>query len=235
MDIYELMEKGGALMIPILLASVIAAMAFFERTWSLQRRSVVPGGFIRALRNLIGRRDLDTAETLCAENGSSFAHVVQAALRHRGGGRALMKEAMEEAGQLETVRLGRFVGITGTVATISPLLGLLGTVTGMIKVFKDVAELSDPQINVLARGIWEALLTTGAGLTVAIPSFLGYRYLLSRVDLLATEMEEQALEMLDAITAERTLAPNEPVRPVRAGTIERDDDGGARDDDGERS
>lgn len=199
MTLYELLEKGGALMYPILIASVVAIVTFIERLWSLQRRLVVPQGFVRALRNLVQRGELGTAETLCAENGSAFAIIAASGLRHRGAGRAGMKEAMEETGQLEASRLGRFVGLTGTVATISPLLGLLGTVTGMIKVFKDVAQQADPQINVLARGIWEALLTTGAGLTVAIPSYLGYRYLLSRVDLLATEMEEQALELLDVV------------------------------------
>lgn len=215
MTLSELLEKGGALMYPILLACAVAIVAFIERLWTLQRRNVVPQGFVRALKNLVRRGELGTAETLCAENGSAFANVASAGIRHRSGGRAGMKEAMEETGQIETARLGRFVGVTGTVAAIAPLLGLLGTVTGMIKVFKDIAEQADPQIAILARGIWEALLTTGAGLTVAIPAYLGYRYLLSRVDALATEMEEQALELLDVVTGQAP-APAEGERPERA-------------------
>ena len=218
MDLYDLMEKGGVLMYPILLASIVSAVAFFERLWSLQRRLVIPQGFVRALRNLVRRGDLGTAETLCAENGSAFAIVSAAGIRHRLGGRARMKEAMEEAGRVETAKIGRFVGITGTMATITPLLGLLGTVTGMIQVFKDVADKADPEIGVLAGGIWEALLTTGAGLTVAIPSYLGYRYLLSRVDRLSTEMEEEGVALLDAASLPGVGAPGPDPAPIAAET-----------------
>ena len=218
MTLYEMMEKGGVLMYPILLASLISLVAFFERLWWLQRRYVIPQGFVRALRNLVTRDDLGTAETLCAENGSAFAKVAASGIRHHRAGRPRMKEAMEETGRMETARIGRFVGITGVVATITPLLGLLGTVTGMIQVFRDVASKQNPEIGVFAGGIWEALLTTGAGLSVAIPSYLGYRYLLSRVDLLANAMEEESVSLLDAVTevSETAGAPTAPA-PARVG------------------
>ncbi len=206
MSLWELMDKGGALMVPILVAFFVASTTFLVRVWFLQRRLVLPDGFLRALKNLLARGRAADAETLCAENGSAIAKVVGAGLRLRDQGRERMKTAMEELGRLQVARLSRFVNVVGTVATIAPLLGLLGTVTGMIKVFKDVAQQADPQIGVLARGIWEALLTTGAGLTVAIPSYIAYRYLLSRVEHMSAEMEEQALEVLDATPA-RAASP----------------------------
>ena len=204
-----MMDKGGALMYPILAAFFVAALTFLVRVWFLQRRFVLPAGFVRALRNLVERRRLADAETFCARNGSAFARIAGTALRVQGQGRDRMKTAMEELGQLEVARMSRFVNVVGTVATIAPLLGLLGTVTGMIKVFKDVAQQTDPQIGVLARGIWEALLTTGAGLSVAIPSYVAYRYLLSRIDILSAEMEEQALIFLDEMP-EGAGVPSEP-------------------------
>jgi biopolymer transport protein ExbB len=210
MSIYELLEKGGILMVPILLASVLALVVFFERLWVLQRRRVVPSGFTRAVFSLIQQRKYTEAESLCLENGSPLANVFATGLKHRGKRRELIKETMEETGELELATLERFVQVVSTVATVSPLLGLLGTVTGMIKVFKDVATQADPQINVLAGGIWEALITTAAGLTVAIPAYAMFRYLMSRIDRFSHEIAEQALRAVELIDDEATAGSKEP-------------------------
>ena len=202
MSLYELLEKGGALMIPILGASVIALAVFFERLWVLQRRRIVPAGFTRAVFSLIQQRKFTEAESLCLDNGSPLANVFATGLKHRGKSRELIKETMEETGELELAALERFTQVVSTVATVAPLLGLLGTVTGMIKVFKDVAEKADPQINLLAGGIWEALITTAAGLTVAIPAYAMFRYMQSRIDRYSLEMAEQGLRVVELIDSD---------------------------------
>ena len=212
MSMVELLEKGGVLMIPILAASAIALAIFLERLWTLRRRRVLPAGFLRAALALIKQRKFGEAESMCLENGSPFANVMTAALKHRGKRRDLIKETMEEAGELEIADLERFTNVVSTVATVAPLLGLLGTVTGMIKVFKDVANQPDPQINVLAGGIWEALITTAAGLTVAIPAYAMYRYLVARVDRYAHELAEQGLRVLELVD-EDALTKREDPRP----------------------
>lgn len=193
-------------MYPIMLAGAAAVFVFVERSWALQRRFIAPDGLVRALTSLVQRGDFATAETTAVENDTPFARVAVVGLRARLGGRAAIKEAMEETGQIEASRLTRLVGVAGTVATVTPLLGLLGTVLGMIQVFQDVAEQIDPQIGVLARGIWQALLTTGAGLTVAIPSFLAYRFLLGRAERLSVEMEERSLTLLELIISHQGAA-----------------------------
>lgn len=199
MELYEFLKKGGILMIPIIAGSVIAVAVFLERVWSTRRGIVMPLDFMRGLLTLIKNRDWSGAKSSCASNGSQFATIATSALSHVGEPRPVIKESMEEAGQLEAAAMDRYLGIIGVVSTLSPLLGLLGTVTGMIKVFQDVAQKVNPQISVLARGIWEALITTGAGLTVAIISFLLLKYLQSRNARYALEMEESSLRVLDAI------------------------------------
>lgn len=209
MSMVELLEKGGVLMIPILVASAVALAVFLERLWTLRRRRVIPPGFVRAALSLVQQRKFTEAESLCLENGSPFANMITSALKHRGKRRELIKETMEETGELEIADLERFTNVVSTVATVSPLLGLLGTVTGMIKVFKDVASQPDPQINVLAGGIWEALITTAAGLSVAIPAYAMYRYLTSRVDRYSHELAEQGLRILELVD-DQALGEREP-------------------------
>lgn len=211
MTFWELMDKGGVVMYPIFFFSVVGIVVFIERLWSLQRRFVVPPGFVRALRNTVKRGDLANAETLAAESGTAFANVATAGIRHYPDGRSRMKEAMEERGQVEVAQLSKLVDVCGTVAAIEPLMGLLGTVFGMIKLFKDVADKVDPAIPDLARGIWEALITTAAGLSIAIPVYIGYRYLMGRVDNLAAQLEAEALELLDVLSPPAGRPSTEPV------------------------
>jgi biopolymer transport protein ExbB len=205
MELFDFVKKGGILMIPILALSVIAATVFFERLWALQRRKVVPPGFCRALISLLRQRKISEAETLCNQSDTVIAAVALTGLKHTGRARGLIKETMEETGQRAISELERFTGAVATVATVAPLLGLLGTVTGMIKVFRDISEQSNPEIGALAGGIWEALITTAAGLTVAIPAYAMHRYLMGRIDRLATEVAEQALEIIDLIEADAAV------------------------------
>ena len=143
--------------------------------------------------------NFEAAETAYASDTRPMARIMLAALRHRGARRSELKEIMEEAGAVEIPRMGRSIEAIGTIAAVAPLMGLLGTVTGMIEVFQRVSSTADPKINELAGGIWEALVTTGAGLSVAIPSFLAYRWLDAMVERRTQLLQESSLEVLDVM------------------------------------
>ena len=199
-EVYDLLAKGGWLMVPILFCSVVVLAVLIERLWFLRRERVLPTGLLDKVRELIASSRLNEAQSLCEGNDSSLGAVLSAGLGQAGKPREVIGEALQEAGRLEAAALERFVGVVGTIAAIAPLLGLLGTVTGMIKIFQRVTTegVGDPRM--LAGGIWEALITTAAGLTVAIPAYVAYRYLLSRADALVLEIENGATTVLRGIT-----------------------------------
>ena len=199
MGIYDFLEKGGVMMIAIGLVSIVALTAFLERLYALSRNRILPSDLTRTLLKLVNEGNYSQAETACLKSDSSVSQIAYVAVKHRGQTRRVLKERTDEKGALEVARLERGVGVVGTMATIAPLLGLLGTVTGMIQVFKKIASETDPQIDVLAGGIWEALISTGAGLTVAIPCYVAYRYLLARVDQSALQLEETTIDLIDAM------------------------------------
>jgi len=201
-------QRGGILMYIIAACSVIALAIFLERLWSLQRSKVVPGSFVQKVRDLVSKGKASEALILCQNHPSSVAAVFASGLKRIKDTRAVIKESLEEVGRHEAASLERFIGVLGTVAAISPLLGLLGTVTGMIRVFQDITTRGVGNPADLASGIWEALITTAYGLVVAIPTLVAYRYLSSRADRLVLEMEEDALELIDVIE-EQAGAPGE--------------------------
>lgn len=187
-------------MYPLGLCFLAATAMYFERLWALGSIRVRPAGFVQMLLRFIQSGDYEKAETACVQSQSTIAQIAFAALRHRNLTRSELKEVAEEKGALEVARLERGIGVVGTMASIAPLLGLLGTVTGMIQVFQKIAEETDPEIGVLAGGIWEALVSTGAGLTVAIPCYIAYRHLLSLVDKTALQLEETTIEIIDSLS-----------------------------------
>lgn len=210
MNLAELFDQGGALMWAILAASVVGVAVFLERMWSLQRAKVLPRAFVDRIRALVSKRKLSEAQLLCEENGSSIALLMAAALRtyKHSKSRASVKEAVEEVGNREVAHMDRNVEIVGTVASVSPLMGLLGTVIGMIRVFQDFVEkfgTSSVGPDTFAQGIWQALITTAFGLTVAIPMLLAYKFLQGRNDRLIVAMEEDAMGIVDLLEdAQRT-------------------------------
>jgi len=195
----DIVSKGGPLIIPIFLCSVFALTVFIERMVALRMDRIFPPRLADAVMELVGNGQYDAALSLARQHRSPLSALVVSCLESRTLGRSQAKERMEEVGTVEVAALARYVSTLSTVATVSPLLGLLGTVTGMIKVFKSVAAVQDPQISQLAGGIWEALLTTVAGLAVAIPSYLAFRYLESRINKVATAMQEYGLRMLEHV------------------------------------
>jgi len=203
-DAYEFLAKGGVVMLPIALCSVIALTIFLERIWVLQRERIIPKQFLALLTKALGEKRWERAVSLCDSNESTISKIARRGLDYLGQDRELVKGAMQEAGRREASYLEKFVGALGAVASVSPLLGLLGTVTGMIKVFGDVAEQfkDGAQLNagLLANGIWEALIPTAAGLTVAIPAFLAFKYLMSRIDHFLVELEAQSSALVDLVS-----------------------------------
>lgn len=195
----EIVKSGGWLMLPIIICSVISAAIIIERLWVLQPRRVLPKNLTRQVWDWVSKNQLNHSHIQSLHQGSPLGEILAAGLVNRHREREIIKESIEDAGRQVVHDLERFLNSLGTIASISPLLGLLGTVIGMVKVFAAITTHGVGDPTVLAGGISEALITTAAGLTVAIPSLIGYRYLRGRVDALAVRMEKEALTMVEAL------------------------------------
>ena len=195
----EFVQSGGWLMAPILLCSVAAMAIIVERLWSLQRERVVPSDLAARAWEWVRTGTLTEERIQALREGSPFGRILAAVLASRHLDREMMKEYIEEVGRHVAHELDRYLNALGTIAAISPLLGLLGTVIGMIKVFAVITAQGVGEPRVLAGGISEALVTTAAGLTVAIPSLLFHRVLRGRVDELVVTMEREALKLVGAL------------------------------------
>ena len=195
----EIVIAGGWLMVPILLCSVIALAIILERFVALNRRRVLPPGLPDQVQRWAAQEVLDRQYIEELRLSSPLGRVLAAALDHRDRGRDLIKEAVEDTGRQVVHSLERFLNTLGTIAGITPLLGLLGTVIGMIRVFSAILMHGVGDPNEMAGGISEALITTAAGLTVAIPAFFFYRYFRGLVRDYVLQMEAQALLLMQAI------------------------------------
>jgi biopolymer transport protein ExbB len=205
--VLELFQAGGWLMYPILLSSIIAAGIIAERLWTLQRRKVIPEKLMTGIWNLLTNDQLTEQNINEIEQGSPLGKVLAAGLVNRHLSRELVRESIEETGRFVTHELEKFLNTLGTISTITPLLGLLGTVIGMIKVFTAITTVGVGDPTVLAGGISEALITTAAGLSVAIPSLIFYRYLKRKIDELVVGMEQEAMKLVEVLHGERNLRP----------------------------
>lgn len=198
----EWFTKGGPVMWPILICSIAGLAIFLERLYSLQKSKVVPTEFLNKINILVQDRKIVEAKTLCGENRSSLSQILGVGILHHGKSRDRIKEALQEVGKIEALALAKYVGALGTIAHISPLLGLLGTVTGMMRVFQVITEKGVGNAQSLAGGISEALITTIAGLIVAIPTLVAYRFLNARIKAFVTEIEEHSLRILEQISVD---------------------------------
>jgi len=203
MALKELLARGGYLMYPIGICSVVALWAFIERFWQFRRASIDAGEFTAGIRNLIRNKRITESITLCKETPGPVAAVLHSALLCHGQARAAILEAIQRTAQFELPRLEHNLPALATVARVAPLLGLLGTVTGLISAFQ-VIEKQAPFIQSasVAKGIWEALITTAFGLVVAIPCQIAYDYLTSRVRSFAADMDRSAADIVDLVAEE---------------------------------
>lgn len=195
--------QGGAVMFVLLGCSVLALTIIFERSWSLRRSAVIPAQDIDAIEQTIRSGKVAEAVQICQNRNTAMSRILWVALKNRGVSRPVMKEILEETGRQEVAHLERYIGILGVIAAISPLLGLLGTVIGMIEVFHVVSIEGVGKADVLAGGISKALNTTAVGLTIAIPALVAYRVFESRVDRLVLEIEQHALRFVELLKGER--------------------------------
>lgn len=202
----DLVIKGGPFMYPIVFCSVVALAIFMERLWVLRRKLIIPKDFITKVEDLVQRNKIADAIFLCKGNGSSIARTFLAGLKNTGRGMWLVKEAIEEKGRREGVILERNIGVLLTIANLSPLLGLLGTVSGMIKTFNAISVYGVGGPAPLAGGIAEALITTAAGLLVAIPTLVAYRFILDKAQILIFEMEESSIKLVDTMESTKDNA-----------------------------
>lgn len=199
----EFFKAGGPTMWPLLLFSIVAMAISAERFWSLQSKRIAPRGLVNQIWQWEQSGQLDARRIQDLRRASPLGRILAAGLVNRRHDRAVIKESIEEVGRHVAHDLERFLGALGTIATASPLLGLLGTVLGMIKIFSVVSTQGVGDPGLLAGGIAEALITTVTGLFIAIPSLILYRFFRSRVDDLVITMEQEALKMVEIMLGER--------------------------------
>jgi biopolymer transport protein ExbB len=201
--VFEIIKSGGWMMFPIILSSVIAMAIIVERFWSLQRKKILPPELLSQVRKLYIDNKLDDATLRKLRVSSPLGYVLAAGLANSLQHRGVIKDCMEEAGRKVAHDLERYLNALGTIAAVGPLLGLLGTVFGMIEIFSSLMKHGAGDPASLAGGISVALITTAAGLTVAIPSLIFHRYFERLVDEYVVSMEEEALKLIDILHGDR--------------------------------
>ena len=197
--VFELIQKGGFFVYPIILCSVIGLAIFLQKMWILRSKNIIPELFLEQLYSFLSQGKLDEAEVYARANNSSIARIALAALESSEKPKEELREEIEEAGRKETLELMRYTEGLGTISSVSTLLGLLGTISGMIKIFKVIADKPIVNPPELAGGISEALYTTAFGLLVAIPAFIAYKYIVGRAEELISLMEEESRKIMEYI------------------------------------
>jgi biopolymer transport protein ExbB len=201
--VFEIIKAGGWVMVPILCASVVATAITLERFWSLQAERVSPRDLVAQVWQWLRTGSLDDRKIQNLKLGSPLGRVLAAGLVNRQHDRSVIKECIEEAGRHVAYELERYLNTLGTIAAISPLLGLLGTVFGMIEMFSTLRTHGAGDPSALSGGIAEALITTAAGLTVAIPALYFHRFFRGRVDALVITMERESLKLVEVLQGVR--------------------------------
>ncbi len=199
---FEIVKAGGIMMGPLILASIIAAAIFLERLWTLQEKRVLPTELTDKVWRWVEQRQIQDKHIFALQQNSPLGKILAAGLANRHRDRSIIKESIEDTGRHVVHELDRFIGTLGTIASLSPLMGLLGTVLGMIRTFNAITTEGIGNPAALAGGIAEALITTAAGLTVAIPALIGYRFLRSKVERLVVQMEKEAIKLVLAMDSQ---------------------------------
>ena len=212
----ELIKAGGWVMVPLIAIAIVATAIILERFWTLRRREVLPPGLGEEVREWAKGRALDPRHVDVLRRNSPLGEILAAGLDVRHRPREIIKERIEDVGRHVAHRLERFLNTLGTIAAVGPLLGLLGTVFGMIQMFLDILTAGVGDANQLAGGIGQALISTAAGLCVAIPALIFHRYLRGRVTGYIIDMEKQAIALMDALDAAAPAAgAPKPARMVK--------------------
>ena len=201
---WEIVRAGGWMMGPIILFSIIAAAIILERLWTLQDRRVLPPDLTKRVWQLVEANQVNDQVIAALAQNSPLGKVLAAGLANRHRTREALMERLEDAGRHVVHELERFINTLGTIAGVAPLLGLLGTVGGIIQSFNAINSGGTGDPRMLSGGIAQALVTTAAGLCVAIPALIGYRYLRGRVDRIVIEIEKDAIMLADALESQQS-------------------------------
>ena len=217
-SLFDLILKGGIVMIPLGICSVLALAMATERFLSLTRKKILPPEFVTGVKGVFGGAgDIEKAVAYCEERPSPISNVFRAGISRVRQGTASIEKAIEDAGMREVDKLKRSLRPLSSIATVAPLLGLLGTVYGMISAFQSASAMGVGKADRLATGIYEALVTTAAGLTLAIPVLVVYQILCSRVDKLVDHMDDEAIDFLEYAAFGKSV-PKE-AQPVKADNV----------------
>jgi len=203
--VFEIVRSGGWLMLPIILCSIIAIAIIIERFWTLSPTRIAPRNALAEVWGKIKHNQLDVTQLRELRMSSPLGQILAAGLVNAKAGRTVMIESIELAASHVVHDMERYLGTLGTIASISPLLGLLGTVFGMIQVFQETVNVGNGNISVLAGGIAVALITTAAGLCVAIPSLFFHRMFMRKVEALVVELERESIKLVDALHSNRAV------------------------------
>jgi biopolymer transport protein ExbB len=201
--VLDLLKPGGMVMFPLLLCSVLALAIIIERFWTLRVSRLAPKDLVNELWGWIKRKELNSKKLRELKDAAPIGRILAAGLVNAKHGREIMKESIQDEASHVVHEMERFLTTLGSVAAIAPLLGLLGTVVGMIKVFSQLQLEGAGNAAALAGGISEALITTAAGLTVAIPALIFHRYFTRRVDEIVVDMEQDALRLVEIVHGDR--------------------------------
>lgn len=198
------LQKGGVIMYLILLCSIVALAIFIERLWQLHYARINTAKFMTEISATLRNNKIKEAIDICSRTGGPVANILKAGILKHDRPKAEIKEAIEDAGIHEVPKLEKNIGALATIAHIAPLLGLLGTVLGMVRAFQIIEQKAAAAYSVnpgdLAGGIWEALITTVAGLSVAIPAFVAYNFLVSRVETIILDTERSSTDLLNILS-----------------------------------
>lgn len=230
-SIWEFVVKGGPIMIPIGICSLVALTVIVERLVSLRRRQVIPPTFLEGLTNLLNENSNDTDKAIdyCRQDGSPIANIFAAAIKRFGESIEQMEKHIEEAGRREITKLRKYLRLLSVTASIAPLMGLLGTIFGMIAAFQTVAASGEAlgKTELLAKGIYQAMISTAAGLTLAIPVLIAYHWISAKIDALVTEMDTMTVDFIEqyAQPQTETVPPRSKLQAVETKEGEPDRDG----------
>jgi biopolymer transport protein ExbB len=203
--VFEIIRSGGVLMIPIILCSIVAIAIIIERFWTLNASRIAPRNTLADVWGKLRHNQLDAAQLRELRMSSPLGQILAAGLVNAKAGRDIMVESIEQAASHVVHDMERYLNTLGAIATISPLLGLLGTVFGMIQIFQDTVEAGSGDIRLLAGGIAVALITTAAGLVVAIPAVFFHRFFTRKVEALVVELERESIKLVDALYSSRSV------------------------------
>ncbi len=199
-EIIEIIRKAGIFVYPIFLCSIVGLSIFLQKMWILRTNRILPDIFLDRLYTYLSKNKFSEALNLATLNNSSIARIAYAALQKNGSSKEQIKESMEGAGRREAGELSRYIEGLATISNVSTLLGLLGTISGMIKIFSVISENTIVDPSSLAGGISEALYTTAFGLLVAIPAFIAYKYLVGRSDEFVNELEDESKRIVEEMS-----------------------------------